>query len=373
MSKRGTFNFIILLSFLLCFSAAVIASTGCEWNSVVKRNDKAQTTITTAKTTKKTQKTTTATTTTAAPTIFDPLTGLPAENDSFSRPISVCIGNTPNALPQYGLEKADILVEAQVEGGITRLMAIISDYSSLSRVGSVRSTRDYIFNLSEDFGAVALYAGTSDVTSGKAISGKDTLDYIHQNLSSVFYRDTSLSAPHNLMTDGDRITAGISAAGYSTELPSDFSAPLVFESYGKTASLGSSATGASIAYSSIQASDFKYNPETGLYDKSGAVTLSKGGGISASQSFANIVVLFCNATIKETAGNSNELELDTVSGGKGIALTGGTYCDIKWSRSAKDGSLKLTHTDGSQLYLNRGRTYIGLMRVSLENNVRISK
>lgn len=361
-----------MLSFLLLFSAVVFAMTGCEWSSVVGGTDKAQSTSALTSAPKKTQKTTAATTTTAAPTVFDPLTGLPSEDKSFSRPISVCIGNTPNAFPQYGPENADVLVEAQVEGGITRLMAIISDYSSLTRVGSVRSTREYLLNLSEDFGAVALYAGTSDITSGTAVSGKDTLDYIHQNLSSVYYRDTNLSAPHNLMTDGDRIAAGISAAGYSTTLPSDFKSPLNFAPWGQTASLGSAAGGVSIVFSSTQTSDFRYNPESGLYERGGAATVARGG-IAESQAFSNIVVLFCNATIRETAGNASELELDTTSGGSGLCLTNGTYAKIRWTRSAKDGSLQFTDASGGQLYLNRGKTYIGLMRVSLEDNVKISK
>lgn len=361
-----------MLSFLLLFSAAVLVTTGCQWSSVVGGEEKAETTKSSTSTPIKTQKATTATTTTAAPAVFDPLTGLPSEDEAFARPISVCIGNTPNAFPQYGPENANILVEAQVEGGITRLMAIISDYSSLTQVGSVRSTRKYLIDLSEDFGAVALYAGTSDITSGAAISGKDTLDYIHQNLTSVYYRDTNLSAPHNLMTSGDRIAAGISAAGYSTTLPSSFKSPLNFAPWGQKSSLDDTASGVSIGFSSIQTSDFKYNASSGLYEKSGVSTIARGG-IVERQAFSNIVVLFCNATIRETAGNASELELDTTSGGSGLCFTNGTYSKIRWSRSINDGSLQFTEADGGPLYLNRGKTYIGLMRVSLEDNVKISK
>ena len=40
------------------------------------------------------------------------------------RPLAVMIGNTSDALPQYGISSADIIYEVPVEGSYTRLMAI---------------------------------------------------------------------------------------------------------------------------------------------------------------------------------------------------------------------------------------------------------
>lgn len=40
------------------------------------------------------------------------------------RPIAIMIGNTSDALPQYGISSADIIYEVPVEGSYTRLMAI---------------------------------------------------------------------------------------------------------------------------------------------------------------------------------------------------------------------------------------------------------
>ena len=58
------------------------------------------------------------------------------------RPIAVMMGNDINGAPQSGTANAGVIYEAPVEGGITRLMAIIEDYDSLGRIGSVRSCRD---------------------------------------------------------------------------------------------------------------------------------------------------------------------------------------------------------------------------------------
>ena len=61
-----------------------------------------------------------------------PLTGAPATEEIASiRPIAVAIGNTSSALPQYGLSGASVLIEAPVEGGSTRLLALACDYRAV--------------------------------------------------------------------------------------------------------------------------------------------------------------------------------------------------------------------------------------------------
>ena len=50
----------------------------------------------------------------------------------------------PSALPGYD---ADLLIEAKVEGGITRLCAVFSDADSIPEVGPIRSGRDQFLQL----------------------------------------------------------------------------------------------------------------------------------------------------------------------------------------------------------------------------------
>ena len=59
------------------------------------------------------------------------------------RPVAVMMSNDKEALPQYGINRAGVVYEAPVEGGMNRYMAIIEDYDNLSRIGSVRSCRTY--------------------------------------------------------------------------------------------------------------------------------------------------------------------------------------------------------------------------------------
>src|SRR6202167_1507249 len=86
--------------------------------------------------------TTTTTTTTLPPSPTAPLTGLRDPSGlSVKRPaLTIKIENTPQALPQWGIDQADVVYEEIVNGGITRLAAIFNSHAP-AKVGPVRSVR----------------------------------------------------------------------------------------------------------------------------------------------------------------------------------------------------------------------------------------
>src|SRR6202453_408916 len=88
-------------------------------------------------------KTRPTTTTTTAPPPTCPLTGEPAPGGTVpQRPaLAVKIDNYPDARPQSGLDKADVIFEEPVEGGITRYAAVFQCQEA-PLVGPVRSARN---------------------------------------------------------------------------------------------------------------------------------------------------------------------------------------------------------------------------------------
>ena len=68
--------------------------------------------------------------------------------NSKTRPYAVMINCHNGALPQAGLDKAYIVYELMVEGGITRMMALFKDVD-VEKIGSSRSARiqflDYVY------------------------------------------------------------------------------------------------------------------------------------------------------------------------------------------------------------------------------------
>src|SRR5580704_18895149 len=83
------------------------------------------------------------TTTSTAPPPACPLTGAPAPNGTVpQRPaMAVKIDNYPAGRPQSGLDKADIVYEEPVEGGITRFAAVFQCQDA-GLIGPARSARN---------------------------------------------------------------------------------------------------------------------------------------------------------------------------------------------------------------------------------------
>ena len=71
-----------------------------------------------------------------------------------TRPYAIMLNNIYGAVPQAGIERADVVYEAPVEGAITRLMGIFEDYDGLEKIGSVRSCREYYVHFAKEFDAL---------------------------------------------------------------------------------------------------------------------------------------------------------------------------------------------------------------------------
>ena len=282
-----------------------------------------------------------------------------------ARPLAICVGNTAKSLPQYGLSFADILVEAPVEGGSTRLMAIVENYRAVSCFGSVRSTRDYLQVLSSSFDAISAFAGKTDTSEKPTYHSGDSLDYIAQNLTNTFYRDTGRAAPHNLMTSGDLLSFSIDDCGYRTtstqpSLPYRIS---INQSASVTAR-EQSAQIVDLPFSSLQKSRFIYDPAKNLYYRyqNGAAHID--ALTNAQLSYSNLIVIFCDSVVNTNASGESILTMSLSGQGTGYFMSGGSATEISWRRSSDGTSLLFLDRSGRTLTVPAGRSYIALMKKS---------
>lgn len=303
------------------------------------------------------------------PLFFNPLTGLETtELSSTSRPVAVSFGNTSYALPQFGIGHSDVLLEFPIENGATRLVMVTTDYAGLEKIGGIRSTRDYISDVVNAFDAIQVYAGTSDVSASVLFEGRDTLDYLTQNLQSLCYRDTSRIMPHNLMTTGSLIVSEIGKLGYRTDVRDGFTAPYAFPDGTKKAPAGDTpASEISITFSQTQNASFSYRSETGNYLRFQLGEKQIDGIDRNTLSFTNVIVLFSDCATYESA-NGSEFSL-TLNGGTGKCFSDGTAKDVSWQMT--NGEFTLLDTEGNRLTVNRGTTYIGFVRISDPNALKV--
>jgi hypothetical protein len=127
-----------------------------------------------------------------------PLTGEPASGSTPKHPVLVTkIDNTANSQPQQGLDKADLITEELVEGGMTRLAVFF--YEHLPNVaGPVRSMRASDIGIVKPAHAVVVASGAAPPTIRRLKAANVTF---FTEGGPGYYRDTSRRAPYNLMVN----------------------------------------------------------------------------------------------------------------------------------------------------------------------------
>ena len=366
---------LIIFALALIFTAVMTVSCA---KKIVEEETTAETTA------KETVAETTEAETTAAPEVepefINPLTGLASETDlSAKRPVSIMINNINVSLPQEGIGAADIMYECMAEGGITRLMMISTEYEKLTKVGSVRSARDYYIDYAQGYDCIFVHAGGSpyaySTISNRAIqnidgvAGRDLTGSGH-----CFFRDpdrlASYSSEHTLMLkSGEELAAAIGYYGYRTEKAEGYEAPMNFVPYFDTATLENSATHVKVVMSNYQIVDFVYAPEQEgylRYQYNGDPHMDNTTGEQLK--FKNVILIFtsCNAIAGD---DKNRISVGTTGSGNGWYLTEGTYQRITWQKDSHDSVMKYFYEDGTEVQLNRGKTMINVVPSTNESLV----
>ena len=124
-----------------------------------------------------------------------PYTGEEARNEPRSeRPaIAVKIENSPDARPQAGLDRADLVYEVEAEGGITRFMAIFQ-CQDVKRMGPVRSARPVDVPLLQQLQEpLFAYAGGVESLTSK-IAKLDLVDLIYVDAADAYVQSATTAS-----------------------------------------------------------------------------------------------------------------------------------------------------------------------------------
>ena len=130
---------------------------------------------------------------------LDPLTGL--ATPVHGPLVALMIENSEYARPQFGLSSADVVYETYMESFYyTRFMALYWGHAPKT-VGPVRSARPYFVSWVHSWNAAYAHAGGSTLGDQAIINdGVHNMDGL-ANAQSLYYRTTSLPAPHNLFSN----------------------------------------------------------------------------------------------------------------------------------------------------------------------------
>ena len=302
---------------------------------------------------------TTTTTTTAVPLALCPLTGSPVPGGGQipQRPaLAIKITNYVAGRPQSGLNKADVVFEEPVEGGITRFAAVFQCQSA-SPVGPVRSARNIDIGILGQLGRplLAHVGGIGPVLANINASPITNVD-LGAN-ASLIQHPAGRKAPYDTYTSTTAIWAAY---------PSDTTPPPPIFSYSATPPAGGGPVATvSIPFSSNSPVVWKYNDQLHAFQRyygASPDTLSTG----AQNTAANVVVQFVHVTYgpwleNETGGLEVQANLYDNATGPALVFRSGQEISGSWSRSTLGQATSFVTNTGAPITLQPGPTWVELV------------
>lgn len=296
------------------------------------------------------------------------LTGTVIPEEKYAlRPIAVQFNNLKIVGNQWGIGQASILYEAIVEGGITRLLGVFDDLQA-DRIGSIRSSRHYFVSIADEYDAIYVHFGKTKYAIAKLKElNMNNLDGMESVGSIVFYRDTTMKAPHNAFTSLERIQNGIAKKSYRTEFNGPENNHFGFYTEDTDFTEGTDVNKITLKYSSYTSPYLIYNAETKLYERYQFDAPHIDSNTEKQLAFKNVIVQF----VKEWDIDRNDYQTMDIedANGSGYYITNGKMTEITWVKKEADRTMSYYDKDGNQLRINPGKTFISLFPVDNKDNV----
>lgn len=289
----------------------------------------------------------------------NPLTGETTETDyNNQRPVAVTLRNGEGSTPQWGVGKADLLVEGVSEGYDTTLTAVFATRNDISKVGPVGKVTDLGLQLVLPLSAVPVHIGKTTYASNllNVLTYQD-MDGLNVGTSGMAFDSDRYASGYReencWYTTADLITAGL--ANYSMDTTGANMPLFHFEE--RPAPESQNGVNLYITFSQTAGAELKYDAATGLYLRhnfDGTPTMDADSGQQAS--FKNVLVLYASSGVKDD-GYTRQYDMN---GGTGLYLTDGAWQEIRWTKGDATAPLSLTDTSGATLAVNPGKTYLAV-------------
>lgn len=280
------------------------------------------------------------------------------------RPYAVMINNIQAANPQSGIGQASILYEAIAEGDITRMMGIFEDFDG-KRIGSVRSARHYFVSFADVYDGIFVHYGQTKYALSKiAELGVDNLSGLESVGSSVFYRDSSVRAPHNAFTSYDGIIRGTNIKKYRTTYRKGMK-HFTFYKKQKNLKKGKNAAKITLGYSNHPY--FEYHKKDKQYYRFQFGKPHIDATTNKQLKFKNIIVQYVREWNIDKNGYQT-MDIENASG-TGYYATNGRFIPITWKKNEAKKTMKYYNSKGKELVLNPGKTYIAVYPENREEKV----
>ncbi len=291
----------------------------------------------------------------------NPLTGLSdiTNGKQNQRPVAITVNNIKIAQSvQTGLGQADVVYETEVEGGITRLVAVYQDISKVAKIGTVRSARYAFIDFAMGHNAIYVHHGQDNEHAGPHLADVDRIVLSTNNGGERV--SNGLSSEHTLYAHGDKLWETISKEFDTNNKTSE---PwLNFVAEDQTVAFDNAAKSVKIPFSNSYNSVFKYDEATKSYVRYFNNDLRKDYVTGETLNFKNVFLLSTNIDAypgcSETKAGKSAHQKVELESGSGYYFVNGTYTTINWKKGASSNSFVFTDADGKELSVQPGNSWV---------------
>ncbi len=307
---------------------------------------------------------------------INPLTGEKnlQTNVSSLRPFAVVLKNDKNGgAPQFGIAQADIVYEAAVEGGMTRLLALYADCASVGDIGPVIDSRTYFFDIASGFDAVFVQAGSTK--NGNAVlkaKNLDCIDAVLGGAEEVFRRDEAVVSDrgyvNSILATGMNLKDAVSRRSIRRLINEESVNNAQFvESFEDCSTVnGKVCVNAKVSYSVGCEASFAYSTVTGEYTRyqfGEKHTDAEGNALK----YKNVIIMFADYKVADSA--SGEMNADITASGSGYFVSAGRYIPITWSKYSENTPIQYYTENGEKLSMLQGKTFVCVTPSSRKKSV----
>ncbi|MFE6622656.1 DUF3048 domain-containing protein [Streptomyces sp. NPDC057740] len=267
--------------------------------------------------------------------------------------LAVKIDNARAARPHTGLNAADVVYVEQVEGGLSRLMAVYATKLPKA-VGPVRSARESDLELLRQFNRPTL-AFSGAQSKLLPLIDKAPLQAVPPGKAAdAYFRSRHRTSPHNLYLRPQRLMG--SAPG-ADALTTGFR-------YGAAPAGGKPTASQTVRYDLARYTfTWSGSQDRWLVAMDGkAATTTDGKRVGAG----TVVVQYVKvrrSTFHDSLGK-NTPYTETVGSGKARVLRDGRAYDVYWTRPKATGGTRFTTEDGKRMNFQKGPVWVVFAKAS---------
>jgi hypothetical protein len=289
-----------------------------------------------------------------------------------SRPIAVMMNNLLPGTPQSGINRAGVVYECKVEGNITRLLAIIEDWSDMPKIGSVRSARTQYIFWQMEWDSIYLHFGCSFVTQ-PMLNRSDVynLDGMLYE-GSVYYRSKDRVAPHNAYASTDGVLKGVEFKKYSLTHGDRFVSEHFQFAPDDNPTVLLNGVDARIVRPGYEENTpwFEYNASEGIYYRFQYGKEHIDNVDNKQITCTNIIIQITNSGYESESPDLKTY--NTIDKNMpGYFITGGKAVPITWTKESESAPTRYYYENGTEIRLNTGKTWICVVRSQDAKTVKI--